>query len=90
MNMKYNNRARISKNEADLLSKLAASSKADIVEIGTYLAGTTEILAQNTKCAVWSIDNYSEHQMDPSITYKYWLAKYENVALIIGDSQNGV
>lgn len=85
--MKYNNRAYITRNEADLLSRLAESSKADIVEIGTWEAGTTEILAQSTKHAVWSIDNYSFPGMDPSVTYKNWLEKYDNVALIIGDSQ---
>lgn len=85
---KFNNRAWISENEALCLAKYAKKVKGDIVEVGTFRGGATEILRQNCplRYVVWSVDLYVHPEGEnPKKVYDY-LSSYQDVFLVVGDS----
>lgn len=51
----------ITKEEAEMLSEYASKTRGDIVEIGTYRGGATQILAKaNPDVTIWTVENYND------------------------------
>ena len=82
------------------INELSVYTLGDIVEVGTYRGGTTEIIAQNAdnQRAIWAVDLFECTQKDkvadlcagstiePHRLYHDRLGQFGNVSIIIGDS----
>lgn len=85
--------AYITEAETLALLKYAQEAKADIVEIGTFLGGTTANLARHLpldpNIALWTIDlfNYYSQGIDPVPIYNN-LAEIERAFVLIGNSNH--
>ena len=85
---KFNNRAWITENEAKCLAKYAKKATGDIVEVGTFRGGGTEILRQNcpVRHVVWSVDLYVHKEGENPKKVHDYLKGYDDVFLVVGDS----
>lgn len=91
----YNERSGVTSDEATVLVQYAKASTSDIVEIGTWLGGTTEILAEaNPNVCVWTIDCYAPHKEyggthpnNPVEMYRDRFNMSSRVFPVIGQSQ---
>ena len=79
--------------EQEAIAKYAKKCHSLVIELGTFRAGTTEILCQNVPadCVVITIDNYNTIDLkgysdyNPIEIYEY-LKKYPNCIVVVGDS----
>ena len=85
---RFNTRAWITQNEAGCLAKYAKKASGDIVEVGTFRGGGTEILRQNcpARHVVWSVDLYVHPEGENPKKVHEHLEGYDDVFLVVGDS----
>ena len=97
MSVMRNSRSWLSDDEAARLAEYAAAAVGDIVEVGTYRGGTTEMLVRVAPdtVAVWTIDSYmdwacaaSQLDYDPKRIYHGYLRGYGNAFVVVSDSRN--
>lgn len=89
LEVEFNSRAFVTQKEALCLAKYAQQAVGDVVEVGTFRGGGTEILRQYAPghMPVWSIDSYEGIEAhNPVHIYYGFLAEYAGVFLIVGDS----
>jgi len=94
---RWNNRAWITANEALCLEKYAKLSAVDIVELGTFRAGSTEIMAKaRPNVPVWTVDLFLDEYLEypipgervsnPAELRNKYLEDCKNVNIIIADT----
>lgn len=76
--------------ESEAVARYASLARATMLELGTFMGGTTELLA---RCAgegidVWSVDIYGEafHTRTPDAIYRNYLRDIGNAFLVVADS----
>lgn len=89
--MEFNKRAFITEAETLALIRYVKKVAGDVVEVGTYLGGTTENIAPYIPegQALWSVDHFEgcQHDRNPSTLYHKYLVDFKNVFFVMGDSR---
>ena len=94
--MEFNKRAFITEAETLALIRYTRASKGDVVEVGTFMAGTAENIAPHIPegCALWPIDFFSSDgssgfvkEKNPATLYHKYLVDFGNVFFVMGDSR---
>lgn len=89
--MEFNKRAFITEAETLALIRYVEKTAKDVVEVGTYLGGTTQNIAPYIPegLTLWSIDFFGgfEGPLNPAVTYHKYLVDFGNVFFVMGDSR---
>lgn len=89
--MEFNKRAFVTEAETLALIRYVEKSTKDVVEVGTYLAGTAENIAPHIPegLALWSIDFFGgfNGSWNPSVLYHAHLVDFGNAFFVMGDSR---